>query len=303
MSDKKVAVLIPCYNEENTVGQVVKSVKKAVPHAEVYVYDNNSTDKTSSVALKAGAVVRKEVRQGKGNVVRRMFADVDADIYVLIDGDATYDVKAISLMIKKLEEEQLDMVVGVREETEENCYRAGHRMGNKFLSRIVQWFMGYKVNDMLSGLRVFSRRYVKTFPAHSHGFEIETELTIFALSRRLPIGEIETSYFARPAGSVSKLSTYRDGASIFKTIILLIKEERPMLFFGMVALLMLMAALLLGIPVVLDFYKTGLVLRFPTAILASSLVVCAFISFLIGVVLDSVVNAKKEMSRNHYLKF
>ena len=298
----KVAILVPCYNEELTIAKVVEDCKKYVPDAEVYVCDNNSTDKTMEIAKKAGAKVMCEHRQGKGNVVRRMFADIDADVYVMIDGDATYDLQAVPDLIKTLQNEKLDMVVGARKETENACYRNGHRGGNRLLTKIVEIMFGYKLKDMLSGLRVFSKRFVKTFPADSKGFEIETELTIFALSRRLPIKEVETNYFSRPEGSFSKLSTYKDGIRILKTIMLLIKEECPMLFFGMIALFLFLLSLSLGIPVVVEFIDTGLVPRFPTAILASSLMICSFISFLMGVVLDSVARVKKEIWRVSYLK-
>lgn len=301
--NEKIAVLIPCYNEELTISKVVKDSKKYLPQATVYVYDNNSTDKTRYVAQKAGAIVRAEPKQGKGNVVRRMFSDIDADIYVLIDGDATYDIRSAPKMIKTLIDEDMDMVIGMRKETDTACYRTGHKDGNRVLTKIVQIFMGQKLTDMLSGFRVFSKRYVKTFPAQSKGFEIETELTIYALSRRLPIKEIETNYFSRPEGSISKLSTCKDGIKILKTILILIKEERPLMFFSLIAGILLILSIVLMFPVLLDFMKTGLVLRFPTAILASSLAVCAFISFLIGVVLDSVANIKKEISHCQYLSY
>lgn len=299
----KIAVLIPCYNEELTIVSVIADAKKYLSEAVVYVYDNNSKDKTAEIAQKAGAIVRTETRQGKGNVVRRMFADIEADIYVLVDGDATYDFKAVPNLINVLEKENLDMVVGTRKETDAECYRSGHRRGNKILTKIVEIFLGYKLKDMLSGLRVFSKRYVKTFPAHSQGFEIETELTIYALSRRLSIKEIETDYFARPEGSCSKLSTYKDGIRILKTIIVLIKDERPLMFFTIIALILFMTGIFIMIPVLRDYFATGLVLRFPTAILASSLMICSLVSMLIGVVLDSVSTAKKEISRGNYLKY
>lgn len=299
----KVAVLIPCYNEELTIDKVVKDCKKYLPEAEIFVCDNNSTDKTAEKAKKAGAKVMFESRQGKGNAVRRMFADIDADVYVMIDGDGTYDIKAIPNLIKILQDEKSDMVVGVRKETEDACYRSGHRGGNKVLTKIVELILGYKLRDMLSGLRVFSKRFVKTFPAESKGFEIETELTIFALSRRLPIKEVDTDYFSRPEGSFSKLSTYKDGIRILKTIVFLIKEECPMMFFGMISLFLFLISLGLGIPVVIEYLNTGLVPRFPTAILASSLMICSFISFLMGVVLESVAKVKKEISRANYLKY
>ncbi|MBQ8751325.1 MAG: glycosyltransferase [Alphaproteobacteria bacterium] len=301
MSD--IAVLIPCYNEEKTISQVIDDCKNYLPNANIYVYDNNSNDKTVEYAIKQGAIVRYENRQGKGNVVRRMFADIDADIYVMIDGDATYDVSSIPNLIKILEDENLDMVVGVRQEIEQSCYRVGHRSGNKVLTKIVEIFLNYKLKDMLSGLRVFSKRYVKTFPAESKGFEIETELTIYALSRRLPIKEVETKYFSRPEGSFSKLSTYKDGGRILKTIALLIKEERPLLFFSLVAFVIFVVGLSISVPIFIEFKQTGLVPRFPTAILASGLMVCSFVSFFIGIVLDTVVKAKKEISRINYLKY
>lgn len=299
----KVSILIPCYNEEKTIAQVVADCKKYVPLADVYVYDNNSTDNTAEVAKNAGAIVRTESRQGKGNVVRRMFTDIDSDVYVMIDGDATYDISAIPSLVEILNNENLDMVVGTRQETEAECYRTGHRSGNKLLTKIVEIFLGHKLQDMLSGLRVFSKRYVKTFPAYSKGFEIETELTVYALSRRLPIKEVPTKYFSRPEGSFSKLSTYKDGIRILRTIALLIKEERPLLFFSLIAAILFVVGTILAIPVVIEYINTGLVPRFPTAILASSLMVCAFISFLIGLVLDSVVTVKKELSRDNYLKY
>lgn len=299
----KVAVLIPCYNEELTIAKVVKDCKKYLPEAEIVVCDNNSTDKTAETAKKAGAKVMFEGRQGKGNAVRRMFADIDADVYVMTDGDGTYDIKAIPNLIKILQDEKSDMVVGVRKETEDACYRSGHRGGNKVLTKIVELVLEYKLRDMLSGLRVFSKRFVKTFPAESKGFEIETELTIFALSRRLPIKEIDTNYFSRPEGSFSKLSTYKDGIRILKTIVFLIKEECPMMFFGMISLFLFLIGLGLGIPVVIEYLNTGLVPRFPTAILASSLMICSFISLLMGIVLESVDKVKKEIGRANYLKY
>lgn len=300
---ERIAILIPCYNEALTIARVIKDFHQYVPEAKVFVYDNNSTDETVIVATQEGAVVRREPLQGKGNVVRRMFADIDADIYVLVDGDSTYDVKSVPLLIETLKREQLDMIVGTRKESELNCYRLGHRGGNKVLTKIVEIFFNRKLTDMLSGLRVFSKRYVKTFPAQSKGFEIETELTVYALSRRLPMKEVETDYFARPSGSVSKLSTYRDGIRILQTIILLIKEERPLLFFGIIATIFGILGFMAGIPVVIHFMQTGFVPRLPTAVLASSLLICALISALIGLVLDSLSSVKKEIARQHYLSF
>ena len=300
---KNIAILVPCYNEAATIEKVIRDCIKYIPTATVYVYDNNSTDATREIAQKAGALVRQEYRQGKGNVVRRMFADVDADVYVMIDGDATYDVSAIPQMIEKLCSENLDMVVGCRKETEQECYRSGHRLGNRLLTDIVSFFLGGKLKDMLSGLIIFSKRFVKTFPARSEGFEIETELTIYAISRKLPVAEIDTNYFSRPENSFSKLSTYKDGFRILKTIVWLIKYERPLLFFGIISLLLMIVALILGVPVITEYFETGLVPRFPTAILASSISVCSLISFLIGIVLDSVVALKKENSHIFYLSY
>ncbi|MBE6455905.1 MAG: glycosyltransferase [Alphaproteobacteria bacterium] len=298
----EIAVLIPCYNEELTIGTVIQDFQKYVPNGKIYVYDNNSTDETKRIAAEHGAIVRSECLQGKGNVVRRMFSDVDADVYVMIDGDATYDVKSVPELIRILLSENLDMVVGARKETEQSCYRSGHRSGNKFLTKTVELFLGQKLTDMLSGLRVFSKRYVKSFPANSAGFEIETELTVYALSRRLPIKEIDTCYYARPEGSFSKLSTYKDGVRILKTIIMLIKEEKPFLFFNLIALFFMLIGIVLIIPVMIEFINTGMVPRFPTAILSGILMVCSLVSFLIGLVLDSITITRKELSRQNYLK-
>lgn len=300
---EKIAVLLPCYNEAKAIKKVVKDFRKYLPEADIYVYDNNSTDNTAEIARKAGAIVRHESFQGKGNVVRRMFADIEADIYVMSDGDETYDIKRTPDLIKALKEEQCDMVIGARKEVDLACYRVGHRFGNVLLTRLVQTFFNHKLEDMLSGFRVFSKRYVKTFPAQSAGFEIETELTVYALSSRMRIKEENTDYFPRPAGSFSKLSTYRDGLRILKTIVMLIKEERPLLFFSLVSLILFLFGIILSIPLFAEYLRSGLVPRFPTAVLITGIMICAFVFLLVGFVLDSVSNARNEARRQAYLKY
>ena len=302
MTDK-IAVLLPCYNEEKAIEKVVKDFKKYLPEAKIYVYDNNSTDRTAEIALNAGAIVRREPMQGKGNVVRRMFADVDADIYVMSDGDETYDIKRAPELIKTLKENRLDMVVGARKEKQEECYRSGHRFGNVLLTKLVQTFFRHQLKDMLSGYRVFSNRFVKTFPAQSMGFEIETELTVYALSAKLPIEEVDTDYFARPEGSFSKLSTYKDDIRILRTIITLVKEERPLLFFSLIALFFFAVAFGFSVPIVAEYLKSGLVPRLPTAVLITGIAICSVVCMLVGFVLDSIANAKKESRRQAYLRY
>lgn len=297
----KIAVLIPCYNEEKSIAKVIADVKKYLPSAEVYVYDNNSTDRTAEIAKKSGAVVKYENHQGKGNVVRRMFSDIDADVYVMTDGDETYDLSRCKDLINYLQDNNLDMVVGARKEVENDAYRIGHRSGNFILTKLVQIFFSQKLKDMLSGFRVFSREYVKTFPAQSTGFEIETELTVYTLSSRLPMAEIETDYFSRPSGSYSKLSTYKDGLKILKTIFTLVKEERPLLFFSLIALFAFIFATTFFIPIVLEYYQSRQVPHFPTLIVIIGIYMGSLISFLIGIVLDSIANAKRENRRQHYL--
>lgn len=300
---QKTAVIIPCYNEGKAIAKVVKDFKKVLPEAEIYVYDNNSDDDTAAQARRAGAIVRREPRQGKGNVVRRMFADIEADIYVMSDGDETYDIKKTPLLVKELRENNLDMVIGSRKEVDLAAYRVGHRSGNLILTKLVQHFFAYRLEDMLSGFRVFSKRFVKTFPAQSPGFEIETELTIFALSSKMPIKEVETDYFARPAGSFSKLSTVKDGLRILRTIVMLIKEERPLLFFSMLAAVFALLTLICGVPLIELYLETGLVPRLPTAVLTAALMVCSVVSMLVGFVLDSVANSRKEARRQAYLRY
>ena len=295
-------MIVPCYNEEATIGKVVSDFKAALPEATIYVYDNNSADRTIEVAEAAGAVVRREDQQGKGHVVRRMFSDIDADVYVLIDGDDTYDASVAPIMIDTLVNQSLDMVNGKRIDQIKEAYRPGHRFGNWLLTTLVTRFFGERTQDMLSGYRVFSRRFVKSFPALSLGFEIETELTIHALELRLPITDVPTKYKERPEGSVSKLNTIQDGIRILKTIGILIKEERPLQFFTAVAGLLVILALVVAYPVFIDYINTGLVPRFPTAILATGIMLLGFLSFFSGVILDSVTHGRKEMKRLAYLQ-
>ena len=299
----KIAVILPCYNEGIAIGGVVEDFKKVLPDAEVYVYDNNSIDDTILRAKEAGAIVKKEPLQGKGNVVRRMFADIDADIYVMIDGDKTYDIVKTPILIETLINNDLDMVTGARKEVDMACYRAGHRWGNILLTKLVQWFFKHKLTDMLSGFRVFSRRFVKTFPAMSKGFEIETELTVHALSSRIPMVEVETDYFARPVGSVSKLSTFKDGFRILLMIVNLVKDERPMLFFSLVSAVFFAASLFLGMPVIVHYFSTGTVPWIPRSILAMGLMICFGLCLLTGFVLDSQRKTRQENRRMNYLNY
>jgi glycosyltransferase involved in cell wall biosynthesis len=296
-----IAVLIPCYNEEATIAATVKGFRAALPGAAVYVYDNNSSDRTKATAAKAGAIVRSEGQQGKGHVVRRMFADIDADVYVMADGDLTYDPKAAPDMVAMLLAEQLDMVVGTRKHEEKEAYRGGHVLGNRLFTGLLAGLFGRSFNDIFSGYRVFSRRFVKSFPVLSSGFEIETEMSVHALELRMPVGEVETRYLARPEGSESKLSTFGDGWRILKTIGTLYRVERPVLFYGTVAVLLLVAALLLSIPLVITYLDTHLVPRVPTAILVTGMVIVAVLCFFAGLILDTVTRGRREMRRLAYL--
>ncbi|HYQ03505.1 MAG TPA: glycosyltransferase [Polyangiaceae bacterium] len=298
----RIAVLIPCYNEEIAIGDTVAGLRVALPEAEIYVYDNNSKDRTMEVARRAGAIVRQETLQGKGHVVRRMFSDIEADVYLMTDGDATYDAKAARTMIDLLIRNNLDMVVGRRIQTQTEAYRAGHVLGNKMLTTFLAQLFGQRFTDILSGYRAFSRRFAKSFPALSAGFETETELTVHALTLSLPIAEVETDYFARPPGSVSKLSTYRDGVRILRVMLMLFKNERPIAFFGIAALVLALVAVALSIPVVITYWETGLVPRFPTAILSASIMLLAFLSVVCGLVLDTVTRGRREMKRLAYLQ-
>ncbi len=301
-SQFNIAVLVPCYNEEATVAAVVESFARVLPDATIYVYDNNSRDQTVARARAAGAIVRNETRQGKGNVMRRMFSDIDADIYVLVDGDDTYDAASAPALIDKLLSERLDMVVGTRlHSAEDEAFRRGHRFGNDVLTGVVSVLFGRSFSDMLSGYRVFSRRFVKSFPALAAGFETETELTVHALELRMPIAEVVTPYKARPSGSLSKLRTYRDGTRILLTIIALFKEERPLVFFSILAGVLTVLALAIAYPVVVTYMHTGLVPRFPTAILATGIMILASLSLAAGFVLDTVTHGRREMKRLFYL--
>jgi len=298
----RLAVILPCYNEEAAIADVVRDFRAALPQAELYVYDNNSRDNTVDVARAAGAIVRRETRQGKGHVVRRMFADVEADIYVLVDGDGTYDAASAPAMIAKLISERLDMVAGSRLTTYEGeAFRRGHRFGNDLLTGFLGLCFGRTFTDILSGYRVFSRRYVKSFPALSTGFETETELAVHALELRMPIAEVPTPYKARPAGSASKLRTYRDGFRILMMILNLFKEERPLAFFSIIAGILGMTAVVLAYPVFMTYIETGLVPRFPTAILSTGLMILASLSLTCGFVLDTVTHGRREMKRLAYL--
>ncbi|MGB9152896.1 MAG: glycosyltransferase family 2 protein [Alphaproteobacteria bacterium] len=297
----RTAVLIPCYNEEAAIAKTVGDFRVVLPHAQIYVYDNNSRDRTVEVARQAGAIVRSEPLQGKGNVVRRMFADIEADVYVLVDGDSTYDAASAPKMIAALRRDSLDMVNGSRVTNIQKAYRPGHRFGNWLLTGMVAWIFGSRFSDMLSGYRVMSRRYVKSFPALSAGFETETELTVHALELRMPIAEIATPYKDRPEGSVSKLSTFKDGFRILWTIIVLVKEERPMQFFSLFALFLAAISTFLIVPIVLHYLHTGLVPRLPTAVLSMGLMILGFLSLACGLILDTVTRGRREMKRMRYL--
>jgi len=297
----KIAVLLPCYNEAAAIGKVVAAFAEALPMATVYVYDNNSTDGTAEVALNAGAVVRHEPNRGKGNVVRRMFADIEADVYIMADGDETYDPAVAPELVRKLVDENLDMVVGSRVPTEVQSYRSGHKFGNWMLTSIVKHLFGYGFEDMLSGYRVMSRRFVKTFPIHSHGFEIETEMSIHALQLGLPVAEVPTKYGVRPDDSESKLRTYRDGFRILFTIVSLLTTERPRLFYGTLAVLLTLLSFGLAMPVFNDYLATGEVRRFPTAFLCLGLVLLAVQVMIFGFLLHSVRRGRVEMKRLAYL--
>jgi glycosyltransferase involved in cell wall biosynthesis len=301
MNDLRIAVMIPCYEEEATIGTVVQEFRQNLPNAAIYVYDNNSSDRTSDIAHQAGAEVRSEPLQGKGNVVRRMFADVEADIYILVDGDNTYDASVSPELIKILIENHVDMVNAARDTNISNAYRTGHRIGNTLLSGIVRIIFGDRINDMLSGYRVFSRRFVKSFPALSTGFEIETELTIHALELRLPILELQTHYKERPTGSTSKLRTIRDGIRILFTIIKMIRREKPLIFFSILFAVLAATSIGLAWPIFTEFIETGLVPRFPTAILAAGIMQLAFLALTAGIIMESITHSRREMRRLHYL--
>jgi hypothetical protein len=297
----EVAVLIPCYNEALTIAEVVRTFKRHLPQATVYVYDNNSTDGTPAVATAAGACVYHETLQGKGNVVRRMFADIDADVYVLVDGDGTYDAASAPRLITHLLRNSLDLVNAARQPASENAFPGGHVFGNLGFSRLVAAVFGRQISDVLSGYRVMTRRFVKSFPALSRGFETETELVVHALELRLPIGELATPYYERPNGSESKLHTVRDGTRILRTVLALIKDERPLAFFSGIGALLALTALVISAPLLTTYLHTGLVPRLPTAVLAMGIMILACINVVAGMVLDTVTHGRRELKRLHYL--
>lgn len=297
----RIAVLLPCFNEEAAIVRTIEGFRKALPGAAIYVYDNNSRDGTVELARSAGAEVRSEGMQGKGHVVRRMFADIDADVYIMADGDLTYDPAAAPAMVKLLLDDRLDMVVGTRLHEAKDAYRGGHVIGNRLFTGLLSRLFGRSFSDIFSGYRVFSRRFVKSFPVLSEGFEIETEISVHALELRMPVGEVETAYGARPEGSESKLSTFRDGWRILKTIATLYRIERPVLFYGSIGGLLLIAAIILAIPLVLTYIDTGLVPRLPTAILVTGMTIVAVLCFFAGLILDTVTRGRREMRRLAYL--
>jgi len=297
----RIAVLVPCYNEAAAIAGVVHDFRRVLPDADIRVFDNASSDDTAAVALAAGAVVHGVGLRGKGNVVRRMFADVDADIYVLVDGDGTYDAASAPRLIELLRSERCDMVVAARQHTSADAYRRGHVLGNRMLTGFLSWIFGRACVDTLSGYRIFSRRFVKSFPVLSAGFEIETEITVHALELRLPMAETETPYRERPAGSTSKLHTYRDGFRILLTMVRLFSAERPLLFYSLVAALLALTSIVLMIPVAITFFETGLVPRFPTAILSTGLMLLAALAFFAGGILDTVTRGRRELKMMHYL--
>ena len=301
MDQPRVVVLLPCYNEEAAIAEVIAGFRSALPDAAIYVYDNNSRDRTVERAEKAGAIVRGERQQGKGHVVRRMFADIDADVYVMADGDLTYDPKAAPAMVEQLIRDRLDMVVGTRQHEAKSAYRGGHVLGNRLFTGLLARLFGRSFSDIFSGYRAFSRRFVKSFPVLSEGFEIETEMSVHALELRMPVGELITSYGSRPQGSESKLSTFRDGWRILRTIATLYRVERPVLFYGAIGGLLLVVALILSIPLVITYIDTGLVPRFPTAILVTGMVIVATLCFFAGLILDTVTRGRREMRRLAYL--
>jgi glycosyltransferase involved in cell wall biosynthesis len=297
----RIAVLVPCYNEEAAIATVVRDFRAALPGAVIYVYDNNSRDGTAQTARQAGAVVRNESRQGKGNVVRRMFADIEADIYVLADGDDTYDAGAAPGLIAAMIGGGCDLITGRRIHVDAAAYRPGHVLGNRLLTGLTAWLFRVKIGDMLSGYRVFSRRFVKSFPFTAEGFGIETELTVHAVRLMMPLAEMDTRYKERPAGSVSKLNTYRDGLRILRTILHLVREERPLVFFSAGFVALVAASVLTALPVFNDYLATGQVPRLPTAILATGLMLLAFLSLTCGLILDTVTRGRWEQKRMAYL--
>jgi len=301
--DKSIAVIIPCYNEGSTIERVVKQFSQILPSATIYVFDNNSEDDSAIRAINAGALVYNEIQQGKGYVIRRAFADIEADIYILVDGDGTYEAASAQQMTQVLIDHRLDMVVGARQSEAREAFRRGHRIGNYLFNFVVAMLFGSCFNDMLSGYRIFSRRFVKSFPALAVGFDIETEMTIHALHLRLPVAEIKTPYHARPLGSESKLSTYCDGLKILWRILILMKETKPFHLFAILFAFSMMGALLLAIPIINTFIETGLIPRLSSAIIAVGLILIGLLSLFSGIILDSLSKARLEMKRLSYLTF
>ena len=301
-SAPSIAVLIPCHNESTTIAAVVTGFRSALPDADIFVFDNNSSDDTATIAASAGAQVRRVGLQGKGHVLRRMFADIDADVYLLVDGDDTYDAASAPQLVDLLTAQSLDMVVAVRAPTAAAAYRRGHAAGNRVLTGFLSWLFGRNCSDILTGYRAFSRRFVKSFPVFSSGFEIETELTVHALEMSLPVGEVVTPYRGRPQGSQSKLSTYRDGMRILLTMVRLFSTERPFAFYGSASIVLAVISILLAIPVVQTYLQTGLVPRFPTAILSTGLMILAGLSFFAGLILSTVTTGRREIKALIYLQ-
>ena len=301
--EPRIAVLVPCYNEEAAIAKVVRDFRASLPGAAITVYDNNSSDATAARAREAGAAVRFEMRQGKGNVVRRMFADIEADIYVLVDGDDTYDASVAPGLIAKLIDEGLDVVSGRREATRTAAYRSGHVLGNRLLTGLTSLMFGIKLHDMLTGYRIMSRRFVKSFPSAAAGFGIETEISVHAVRMKVPMAEVGTHYRERPAGSTSKLNTYRDGIRILFTIVGLMRRERPLVFFGAIFAFFALLSLAFGVPVVIEYFQTGLVPRLPTAVLVTGMMMLAFLSLFTGLILDTVTRGRWEIKRLRYLAF
>ena len=295
------AILVPCFNEEKTIKKVISDFKKNVPKAKIYVYDNNSTDKTYLIAKKAGAIVRKEETRGKGNVVRRMFSDIEADVYIIIDGDSTYDSSIANKLIKTLHEESLDMIVAKRKAKSSEAYRLGHKFGNRLLSKTVNKMFGNDITDTLSGYRALSKRFVKSFPSLSSGFEIETELTIHALSLKMPVKEIQANYYHRPKGSESKLNTYSDGIRILFLIFKLIRLEKPITFFTFISIVLAILSIFFGLPIISVYLETGLVPRLPTALLSTGIMILSMLSLATGLILDNVTRGRLEIKRLFYL--
>lgn len=301
---KKIVVFIPCLNEEATIGRVISQFKKKIPNSSIFVYDNNSDDKSIEVAQKCGAKIVKVKKRGKGNVVRKMFSDpIKGDFFVMIDGDDTYDIKNLNEMIQKMEKNNLDMIVARRNHIQSSAYRLGHVFGNRFFSKFVKVFFGNDINDLFSGFRIFSKRFIKTFPIDSKEFEVEAELTIHALEQRLPVAEFECDYKSRPKGSNSKLNTVKDGVKILKLILILIKDGRPLMFFSIFSFLFFISSLYIGFPIIYDFYKTGLVERLPSAVLSGFMMILAFLSFFSGLILDAIKKMRFENKRINYLLF